>query len=48
MSDHTADAIQDLPEAELERLWGEYLHEVGVTAEDLATADRVLDALVRP
>jgi hypothetical protein len=34
-----------LEEVELERLWKAYVDDVGVTADDVATADRVLDKL---
>jgi hypothetical protein len=47
MSAYVAALIQEhLEEAELERLWQAYLADVGVTADDIATADQVLDELL--
>jgi hypothetical protein len=47
MSAFVATLIQEhLEEAELERLWKAYVDDVGVTADDVATADRVLDELL--
>jgi hypothetical protein len=47
MSAFVAALIQEhLEEAELERLWKAYVDDVGVTADDVATADRVLNELL--
>ena len=36
---------EHLETSELERLWREFVGEVGVSADDIAAADEVLDAL---
>jgi hypothetical protein len=47
MSAYVAALIQEhLEDAELERLWQAYLDDVGVTSDDIATADQVLNELL--
>lgn len=47
VSAYLADLIQGhLEDAELGRLWEEYVAGVGVTPDDIATADQVLDELL--
>jgi hypothetical protein len=36
---------EHLEASELERLWREYVDEIGVSADDIAAADEVLDEL---